>query len=199
MSLIHFPMKFLRTKKKGFSMGEVILSSFVLTIGLVSIAMLTATSYRQSLESRDMIIATGLAQEGVELVRNVRDNNLAAGGTGFVGFSNSNKHCRVDYNDAFAYPNATTVNPLLNCTAASGAVSRYTLQYDGRYYIHADTGAERFSRHIYVNYNTADNTVLVRSFAYVTAAYTPPANGLADGCTAASKCAYTEVVLTDWK
>lgn len=191
-------MDFLKIKKKGFSIGEVILSSFVLTVGLVSVATLTATSYRQSLESRDMIIATGLAQEGVELVRNVRDNNLAAGGTGFVGFSNPNKHCRVDYNDAFSYPNATTVNPSLNCSAASGAVSRYTLRYDGRYYIHADTGAERFSRHIYVDYNGTD-TAVVRSFAYVTAAYTPPANGNASGCTAASKCAYTEVTLTNWK
>jgi hypothetical protein len=188
----------IQTKKKGFSIGEVILASFVLTVGLISIAALAASGYRQSLASRDTIIATGLAQEGVELVRNVRDNNLAAGGTGFVGFSNPNKHCRVDYNDAFAYPNATTVNPALNCTAASGGQMRYTLRYDGRYYVHADTDRERFSRHIYVDYNGTD-TALVRSFAYLTTSYTPPANGNASGCTAANKCAYTEVTLTNWK
>lgn len=186
-------------KKKGFSIGEVILASFVLTVGLVSISALAASSYRQSLENRDMIIATGLAQEGVELVRNMRDNNLAAGGTGFVGFSNANKHCRVDYNDAFAYPNATTVNPVLDCQAPSGGLMRYTLSYDGNYYAHRSSDSERFSRHIYLDYDTVNNTVLVRSFAYLTAAYTPPANGAPSGCTALGKCAYTEVVLTNWK
>lgn len=191
-------MRIFSMKQKGFSIGEVLLASFVLTVGLVSIAALAASSYRQSLESRNMIIAAGLAQEGVELARNVRDNNLAAGGTGFVGFSNSNKHCRIDYNDAFAYPNATTVNPLLNCTAAAGGQLRYTLQYNGSYYAHADTDQERFSRHIYIDYNGTD-TALIRSFAYLTSAYTPPANGDASGCTASSKCAYTEVTLTNWK
>lgn len=186
-------------KQKGFSIGEVLLSSFVLTVGLVSIAALAASSYRQSLESRNMVIAAGLAQEGVELARNVRDNNLAAGGTGFVGFSNLNKHCRIDYNDAFSYPNATTVNPMIDCTAAAGGQLRYTLQYNGSYYAHANTDQERFSRHIYIDYKTVDNTILIRSFAYLTGAYVPPANGDASGCTALSKCAYTEVTLTDWK
>jgi Tfp pilus assembly protein PilV len=179
------------SKTKGFSIGEVILASFILTTGLIAVSALVASSYRQALVSRDAIIATGLAQEGVELVRNVRDNDLAAGGTGFAEFSNSHKHCRIDYNDAL----------VLDCTAASGALSRYTLQYGSNgYYAHANTASERFSRHIYIDYNTTAENALIRSFVYMNPSlYTPPSDGNANGCTAASKCAYTEVTLTAWK
>src|SRR3990172_3491439 len=104
---------------KAFSLGEVILAGFVLTVGLLSISALITKSLQNSFENRDAIVAILLAQEGVELVRNVRDNNLAAGGTGFVAFDSSgNKHCRIGYNDIFSYPDANTVNPKLDCAAS---------------------------------------------------------------------------------
>jgi prepilin-type N-terminal cleavage/methylation domain-containing protein len=62
--------------KKGFSLMEVMLAVFVLSVGLVAIIGLISSSIRNSIDSRDTIIASELAQEGVELVRNIRDNNF---------------------------------------------------------------------------------------------------------------------------
>ena len=91
--------KFFKTETPaGFSLGEVLLAGFVLTVGLLSISALMAKSLKNSFENRDSIIAVELAQEGVELVRNVRDNSFIADADGFAKFS-GNKHCRIDYND----------------------------------------------------------------------------------------------------
>jgi Tfp pilus assembly protein PilV len=62
--------------KKGFSMGEVIITLFVVTVGIIGVVMLISNSIIHSADSRNQIIATELAQEGLELMRNIRDNNL---------------------------------------------------------------------------------------------------------------------------
>lgn len=173
---------------KGFSIGETVLSAFVLTTGLLAVSGLVTTSMDSSFTSRDAIIATALAQEGVELVRNVRDNDFAIGGTGFASFSNANKHCRIDYNDPITS---------LNCQASQGAASRYTLQYSGGFYQYNNTADEKFSRYIFVDYN-GSTTALVRSFVYW-GTYTPPATGNSSDCNSANDCVFTEVNLMNWK
>lgn len=172
---------------KGFSLGEVLLASFVLTAGLMTVTALIATSMRQSLESRDAVSAIELAQEGVELVRNLRDNNIAAGNSAFRYFS-TDKHCRRDYDD----PSTS-----LNCNGSQGAASRYTLRYSGGAYEHADTASERFSRYIHINYNGTD-TAVVRSFVYW-GTFAPPASGNVSSCTLSNECVFTEANLTNWK
>jgi len=62
--------------KKGFSIAEVMISSFVLVVGLTAIISLLIENIKQSVDIRSSIISSQLAQEGVELVRNIRDNNL---------------------------------------------------------------------------------------------------------------------------
>lgn len=173
---------------KGFSIGETVLSAFVLTTGLLAVSSLVASSMRLSFDSRDTIIATELSQEGVELVRNVRDNDFAIGGTGFASFSNSNKHCRIDYNDSVTS---------LDCHSSQGGVSRYTLQHSGGFYRHNNTGQEKFLRYIFVDYNGTTQAV-VRSFVYW-GAYTPPSTGSSTNCNSANKCVFTEVDLMNWK
>ncbi len=178
-------------KQKGFSIGEVIISSFVLTIGLVAVTALIAKSLKNSFGTRDAIIAVELAQEGVELVRNVRDNGFAAGGTGFADFS-PNRHCRIDYDDSITS---------LDCDASLGSPSRYYLQYRDGFYGHFGSTAERFSRSLYIDYNDpgADQeNAFVRSFVYW-GTFIPPSTGAADNCTIANKCVFTEVQLTNWK
>lgn len=174
---------------KGFSLGEVLLASFVLTVGLLSITALMASSLRNSLETRDAIIAAELAQEGIELVRNVRDNDLASGGDGFTAFNPGQKHCRRDHNDSLAS---------LDCNGSWGSVSRYYLQYTGGLYAHTSTALTRFSRYIYVDYNPGQDESRIISFVYWGATL-PPTNGTTAICTVANKCVFTEVALTAWK
>lgn len=189
---------------RAFSLGEVLLAGFVLTVGLLSISALMAKSLKNSFEIRDSIIAVELSQEGVELVRNVRDNNLAQGGSGFAAFdsANTNRHCRIDYSDSFSYPDKDTVNPKLDCDVSQGAASRYTLDYtNAGFYQHQNSQNPntRFSRYIYINANLSGNakTALVRSFVYWGGGIPDPND--TGQCSVAKKCVFTEVNLTNWK
>ena len=185
---------------KGFSLGEVLLSAFVLTAGLLAITALISSSLRSSLGIGDSIIAVGLSQEGIELVRNARDNAWASGSAdGFTKFS-SHKHCRINYNS----------NPLsaLDCNNDSSRPSvqpgRYRLQYTGGLYSHPiiAPSSARFSRYIYIDYNAGQKTALVKSFVYWGWGATVPANienGISSACTIQNKCVFTEVFLTNWR
>lgn len=73
--------------QKGFSFVEVIISLFVLSIGFLGVVNLSTTTLRNSFLQRDAIVASMLVQEGVELVYNVRDTNLAKGNEAFAGVS----------------------------------------------------------------------------------------------------------------
>lgn len=63
------------SEKKGFSLIEVLFTTLVLSIGITSIASLMTANIKSYANSRDQIIASMLAQEGVELVRNLKDND----------------------------------------------------------------------------------------------------------------------------
>lgn len=183
---------FKKSAPKGFLLSELLLAVFVLAVGLTSIIAIIGKSLRYSLESQDMIVASQLAQEGIELVRNVRDNDFAAENNGFTRFpsSASDKHCRIDYDS-----NPTTN---LNCNSSQGAASRYTLSYSGGFYRHSNSSQERFSRYVYINYDSDAGKATVRSFVYW-GAFTPPSSGEVTGCTAGNKCVFNEVDLRGWK
>ena len=184
---------------RGFSLGEVLLSAFVLTAGLLAITALISSSLRSSLGIGDSIIAVGLSQEGVELVRNVRDNAWASGDVnGFASFPPSgHTHCRRDYDDAVGSLDCTN-----NPNGPIGNPGRYRLQYTGGLYLHPGSvpSAARFSRYIYIDYKSSDETALIKSFVYWGAP--APANidaGNSAACTIQNKCVFTEVFLTNWK
>ena len=57
---------------KGFSLLGVIAAFFIITVGMVGILGLANTTIKGSSLSKMRLIASGLAQEGVEVVRNMR-------------------------------------------------------------------------------------------------------------------------------
>lgn len=186
--------KIRQKKLRGFSVGEVLLGSFILAMGLTATTALIAGSLRYSLQAQDIIVAAELAQEGVELVRNVRDNDFASGGDGFdpSSFSNGRRHCRRDYSDG--------IGSALDCQGGQGSAAHYYLQYIANYYQHTNVQG-RFSRYIYVDYNTSgsEHTALVRSFVYWGEAPMPPSDGSAASCLSVNRCVFAELVLTNWK
>ena len=115
-------MFFVGKKMPGFSIPEVALSVFVLSVGIMSIIALMSSSLRYSLQTNDVIIATDLAQEGIELVRNVRDNDFASGGIGFSSplFRAGRPYCRIDWDES--------TRGCRNATWSPNSV-RYDLQY----------------------------------------------------------------------
>lgn len=65
----------LHKKNKGFSLAEVVIALGILTFGLVGIASLLLQNMQVENLTKNYLIASMLAQEGVEIVRNIRDEN----------------------------------------------------------------------------------------------------------------------------
>ena len=61
--------------KKGFLLPDVMIAVFITAVALVAILTAMLPAFRLESYKRDEIIATGLAQEGIEIIRNIRDNN----------------------------------------------------------------------------------------------------------------------------
>lgn len=187
-------------KSKGFLMAEAILSLFVLATGLTTVLALISSSLKDSFTSRDTIIAVELAQEGVELIRNVRDNRfLNNSADPFDKFDASKKHCRIDY--------TVDVGTSLNCLVGLGSDSVYSLSYNGSgFYSYGSGTASRFYRYVYVDYNNVAKTATVRSFVYWGGLATntfkvsdTSSSGSTMNCTVVKKCVFTEIALTNWK
>ena len=75
-------MKYKKFKKNNtlsaFSLIEVLISIFLITIGFLSGAALLTRSLRDSIDARNQVRAALLAQEGVEMIRNQRDGNCVS-------------------------------------------------------------------------------------------------------------------------
>ncbi len=70
-------------RKKGFMMIEAVFSIFITGIALVAFLNVLGIMYKAEFNKRDYVIATNLAQEEIELVRNIRDNNWKTSGKAF--------------------------------------------------------------------------------------------------------------------
>ncbi len=166
-----------------------------MTMGIVSVLGLINFSYKSSVEAQDIIVAAELAQEGVELARNIRDNALVdkiATGSPTDVFSTgnfpsgANNRCAIDYNDtAF-----DCGNPLTTLTLTPSG-----------FYEHQSGSGARFYRTLKIDSVAGPNrTASIKSFV----TWQNPGSNLNGGgatnwCTLINKCVYTEIFLTQWK
>lgn len=154
----------------GFSIAEVVISIFVISVGLVAVVNLIAASIRDSMSSRDLIVASQLSQEGVEIVRNIRDNDLN------FFFATADDSYRVDKD-----------------SSALDAAGDNKLYYKNNYYVHNTTGsATKFSRKIIISDTTVANQKRVESVVVWNRSDFPPS------CSAVTRCVSTETLLTQW-
>lgn len=168
--------------KKGFSLLEVLSAIFVLSVGIVGVLSLITSSIRDSIDSRNHIIASELAQEGVELVRNVRDNNFFSG-SAFDDINNGDGQC-ID---------------LASGTLISSCNNRLYYRNSPVAYLHG-SGAGRtetkFHRKITVsNYNNygIEGKLLISMVIWGGSSFPSKAD-----CNSKAQCVYAEDVLTSW-
>ncbi|MGB4942985.1 MAG: hypothetical protein WBO92_02635 [Candidatus Moraniibacteriota bacterium] len=196
---------------QGFTIAEVLLAGFVLSVGMVTVMSLFSASHRQSFDTRNVIIATELAQEGAEIVRNIRDNNIAyrtahwgttapnnCSETNMSGdcdpfryFPNgANQRCTVSYN--------SSVTADMSCPGSPSTL----LSLDGNgLYQHGGGTATRFHRLLKIDHTGGADTARVQSFV----TWQDPGSNLNGSntavpwCTLANQCVYTELLLDNWK
>lgn len=90
---------------RGFTLIEVIIALFIITIGAGAAFVLLQRTLAFSSKASFQLRASYLAQEGVELVRNIRDSNFlnihkGAGGNWDDGLTSCSSGCEADYNDS---------------------------------------------------------------------------------------------------
>lgn len=164
-------------------MLEVMLVVMILSVALLVFIQVTSKSVVHSIESQDSIIAAGLAQEGVELVKNIRDNNWADKKTAFAlpFLDNIGYDCRISYDDA---------------TTCSYLGSNYDLKLKtdsgGEFYSHSGGSVTKFFRKI--NIRKQGDTRIVTSYVIWSR---PDFPALSD-CNPAHKCVYATITLTQW-
>ena len=88
---------FLKTKKdslptrsqrnRGFTLVEVMIAIFVFLVGVVGIYALLPRAIKTTTDNNNRFIAAQLAREGIEIVRNIRDENWLSGDTWDNGIS----------------------------------------------------------------------------------------------------------------
>ncbi|MEA3398275.1 MAG: prepilin-type N-terminal cleavage/methylation domain-containing protein [Patescibacteria group bacterium] len=85
--------------KNGFSIIEVVAAFTIMTVGMMGVASLSLLNIQANRINKNYLIASMLAQEGLELVRNVRDNNwLTLGNNWNDDITGNDGNYTIDYN-----------------------------------------------------------------------------------------------------
>lgn len=158
------------TESKGFTLVETLIAIMVLTLSIVGPFQIVQGVLNSAYNARDQLIATGLAQEGVEYVREVRDsnylNNLHGGAvTWMAGFGVSGgnpdcytRGCKVD-------PEAKTV---VDCGAVTCAGSPLYLDSSTYRYNQQNIGTvTRYTRTVKLTTISANEVLVTVTVTWV--------------------------------
>ena len=124
--------------QKGFTLIEIIISIAVLTFGIISVYGAVALTNNVSLRFNGAY----LAQEGLEIIRNFRDNNVISGGAWSSGLTSCSAGCQTDYKAQLVSYNGAFLG----------------LNSDGFYSYDANSTPTKFQRKITIT--PADNDTL---------------------------------------
>ncbi|KKQ45474.1 MAG: Prokaryotic N-methylation motif domain protein [Candidatus Moranbacteria bacterium GW2011_GWC2_37_8] len=175
--------------KKGFSLVEVIIAIAILTLGISAITILMASNIKSSKESKNLVVAMGLAQEGIELVRNFKDTETTFKSSGGV---KPDGEYRIDTETLFA-----------DFTKDATSDKRLYLNSAGGFYTHDNTSAgmqsTKFYRKAIISNQAANKQVVTTSFVSwnSTAAGGFPEDGDVSKCTIGNKCISITSVMMD--
>lgn len=100
--------------KRGFTLLEVTVAIFVVTVGLVGIFTAIQNLSISASSSSNRLIAIYLAQEGIEIVKNIRDTNwleqrFVTPASWNEGLTDCSGGCEIDYNN---FNNPTAEDPV---------------------------------------------------------------------------------------
>lgn len=94
-----------RNHSTGFTLLEIMIGIFILTVGVVGISNIISNIFLYTRLASSKLIAAYLAQEGVEIVRNIRDTNWIEGASAWDdGIEALPGYQHADYKDDRLYP-----------------------------------------------------------------------------------------------
>ncbi len=103
-------------KNKGYILIEAIIAITIAVVGLLGIFSLLSRSLSLNRVVADRFVASYLAAEGIEIVKNLIDNNILAGKPWNEGLSSG--RYEVDYTDTGLRPDS---NRFININSETGA------------------------------------------------------------------------------
>jgi prepilin-type N-terminal cleavage/methylation domain-containing protein len=116
-------------QKSGFTVIEVLIAIFVIAIGAAGVFALMGRTIADSSANNNKLVASYLSQEGVEIVRNIRDTNylrirqevpgVAWDDNIILPGNDCATSCRADYNDTALIGVAGPQPPLLRDSTTS--------------------------------------------------------------------------------
>lgn len=127
----------LHNTSKGFTLLEVIVAMAVLLTGIVGVITLITKGLQTVHATKNSVIAANLGQEGIEIIRGIRDSNW---------INNSDYDSGINDGNNCASWNSYT---LQSCSQ-----SGYTLLWDGTHYNHSTGNISVFKRHINIAHAT---------------------------------------------
>jgi len=148
--------------QKGFTIVETLVAITVLMIAIAGPLSIASKSLTAAVTSRDQFVASYLAQESLEVVKNIRDNDLATGSSWLASPSAINLNTCIASNpcDASSIDSPTILN---------GQTSAYRLYQASNGYSHTTGSASTispFSREFYLTQVTANEYAVTVSVAW---------------------------------
>jgi prepilin-type N-terminal cleavage/methylation domain-containing protein len=70
-----------KKNQQGFTLLETLVAIFILTLSITGPVYISSVAFKNTIESRDNISAQYLAEEVVEVIKNIRDKNALTGNT----------------------------------------------------------------------------------------------------------------------
>lgn len=101
---------------KGFTLLETLFSILIFSAALISLMTIAARGISATADSEQTTTASYLAQEGIEVARNIRDSNYASG----AAFDATLSTCTAAAPCNISYGSTPTAMPILAVTTCGG-------------------------------------------------------------------------------
>lgn len=155
------------SSNRGFTIVETLVAIFILLLSITGPLAIAQSGLRAAFLSRDQVTAFYLAQDAMESIKNVRDDNLIAGiwnasdrGTWTKGLANcfSGSGCTVDtLSDVLITAKCNT--EAVGCSLTNPL--RFNLETKEFGISETNTEKSKFSRVVFINTTNRDNEIEV--------------------------------------
>lgn len=156
--------------KKGFTLVETLVSLAIFTSAVVGMIVITSQGINDTVYAKNKLVATALSQEGIEIVRNIRDSSLLANSAdGWNDFLTTVDSCMSSMCDIDPlYEDVASVNIIQCPTQGDCRLRRDTTLGDPAYYTNQGSGDETsFSRTIKINGIDLNSVEIISTVSWI--------------------------------